>query len=171
MTTDATTLYKLIILYMLDKVNFPLSNSQISEFILDHQYTNYFTIQEVISALVSDNFISVLSYRNSTQYKLTSEGAETISFFANKISPAIREDIDTYLRENSYELRCETNTISDYYRTTNGEYMVHCLIREGNNTLIELNVSVPLEKQADSMCARWKDSSQEIYDYVMHKML
>ncbi len=35
------TLYKLIILYMLNKVDF-LTNSQISEFILDEGYTTYF---------------------------------------------------------------------------------------------------------------------------------
>lgn len=171
MITDTTTLYKLMVLYMLDKVNFPLSNSQISEFVLTHQYTNYFTLQEVINTLVTDNFISVLTYRNSTQYKLTKEGTETISFFANKISAAIREDIDNYLKENSYELKCETNTTSDYYRTTNGEYMVHCQVKEGNNTLVEINLSVPLEQQADSMCAKWRDASQEIYDFVMHKLI
>ena len=33
------TLYKLIILYMLKKVDFPLTNSQISEFVLDEGYT------------------------------------------------------------------------------------------------------------------------------------
>ena len=47
MSTDATTLYKLMVLYMLDKVNFPLSNSQIADFMLDRQYTNYFTLQEL----------------------------------------------------------------------------------------------------------------------------
>ncbi|MBQ4284629.1 MAG: DUF4364 family protein [Lachnospira sp.] len=171
MNTDTTTLYKLMVLYMLDKVNFPLSNSQISEFVLNHQYTNYFTLQEVINTLATDNFITILNYRNSTQYKLTSEGAETISFFANKISPAIREDIDTYLKENSYELKCETNTTSDYYRSTNGDYIVHCQVKEGNSTLIELNLSTPLESQADAMCAKWRDASQEIYDFAMHKLL
>ena len=32
---ETYTLYKLIVLYMLDKVDFPLTTSQISEFILD----------------------------------------------------------------------------------------------------------------------------------------
>ena len=32
---DTFTLYKLIILYLLDKVNFPMSNAQLSEFILE----------------------------------------------------------------------------------------------------------------------------------------
>ena len=47
--TDALTLYKLIILYMLDRVDFPLTNSQISEFILDKGYTDYFKLQQAIS--------------------------------------------------------------------------------------------------------------------------
>ena len=43
---EAFTLYKLIILYMLDKVDFPLTNSQISEFVLDKGYTDYFKLQQ-----------------------------------------------------------------------------------------------------------------------------
>ena len=36
--SEAYTLYKLIVLYMLDKLDFPLTNGQISEFILDKVY-------------------------------------------------------------------------------------------------------------------------------------
>ena len=39
---ETFTLYKLIVLYMLDRVDFPLTTSQISEFILDKGYTTYF---------------------------------------------------------------------------------------------------------------------------------
>ena len=49
--TDALTTYKLIILYMLEKVDFPLTNSQVSEFILDKGYTTYFTLQRAINEL------------------------------------------------------------------------------------------------------------------------
>ena len=171
MNTDATTLYKLMILYMLNKVNFPLSNTQLSEFMLERQYTNYFTFQECINSLVTDGFILEITYRNSTQYKLTKEGEDTISFFYTKISNAIRNDIDEYLKKNKYNLKCEVGTISDYYRSTNGSYIVHCQVKEGDTNLIELNLSVPLEEQADAMCAKWKDASQEIYDFIVHKLM
>ncbi len=39
--TDSFALYKLIILYMLKKVDFPLTTAQISEFILDKGYTSF----------------------------------------------------------------------------------------------------------------------------------
>ena len=171
MSTDATTLYKLMVLYMLNKVNFPLSNSQIAEFMLDRQYTNYFTLQEVLNSLANDGFVQILTYRSSTQYKLTREGIDTISFFDSKISPAIREDIDKCLKENKYDLKCEVGTTSDYYKSTGGDYIVHCQVKEGNTNLIELNIAVPLEQQADAMCAKWKDASQDIYDFVIHKLM
>lgn len=46
------TLYKLIVLYMLDRVDFPLSTSQISEFVLDKGYTTYFKLQQALSELM-----------------------------------------------------------------------------------------------------------------------
>ena len=39
--SEPITLYKLIVLYMLHKVDFPLTTSQISSFILDRDYTSF----------------------------------------------------------------------------------------------------------------------------------
>ena len=39
MLTDPITLYKLMVLYMLKQVNFPLTNSQLTSFFLGHEYT------------------------------------------------------------------------------------------------------------------------------------
>ena len=43
--TDTLTLYKLIILKMLSMIDAPLTNSQISEFILEKEYTNYLRLK------------------------------------------------------------------------------------------------------------------------------
>ena len=37
---EPLTLYKLIILYMLNRVDFPLTNAQVGNFILEKEYTN-----------------------------------------------------------------------------------------------------------------------------------
>ena len=71
--SEAFTLYKLIVLYMLEKVDFPLTNGQISEFILEKGYTTYFTLQQAISEMVTAGFIREESTHNSTLYHLTEE--------------------------------------------------------------------------------------------------
>ena len=110
MPSDSMTLYKLMILYMLSRVNFPLNNNQISEFMLSNNYTDYFTLQEVLNDLTESNFIAADVYRNTTQYHLTEEGTDTIAFFNTRISNAIKDDIEQYLTDNKYELKNEVGT-------------------------------------------------------------
>lgn len=168
---ETQTLYKLIILYMLDKVDFPLSNAQLSEFILEKEYTDYFTIQQAISELVETKLIRMKTVRNVSLYSLTADGENTLSYFGKKISSAIREDIDSFLAEHKYELRNEVSTPADYYRTTAGEYAARCRVLEKDSALIDLTLTVPTEEQAASICSHWRDKSQEIYASIIKSLL
>ncbi len=171
MALESVTLYKLIILYMLNKVKFPLTNAQLSRFFLDNDYTDYFTLQKVLSELTESHLISIETIRNTSYYHITSDGGETLGFFVNRIPGAIMDDMDSFLMKNKYELRNEVGTIADYYKSTNQDYIVHCQVKEGKSTLIELNISVPTKEDASAMCSKWKDSSQEIYAFVMKSLM
>lgn len=160
-----------MILYMLEHVNFPLTNSQLTDFFLEHEYTTYFTLQQAINELLDAGLLRMESVHNTSRYEITKEGADTLSFFGNKISAAIVEDIDNYLKENKFRLRSEVGIISDYYKSTNQDYVVHCEVREGKTALINLEVSVPDKEQAEIMCGHWKERSQEIYSYVMKTLM
>ncbi len=172
MALKADTLYKLIIMHMLNKVEFPLTNTQISQFFYDNEYTNYFTVQKSLNELIEDGFVFSNIIRNTSYYYLTAEGRESLKFFENKIPNPIIDDVDMFLIDNKYELRNEVGTVSDYYRAANGEYVVHCQVKEGDNILIEVNVTAPDRASASKMCSAWeeKDNSQEIYQYVINKL-
>ena len=169
--TETQTLYKLIILYMLNRVTFPLSNSQLSEFILEKEYTDYFTLQQSLFELAESNLISLETVRNTTLYHITEEGRTTLTYFETKISSAIREDIDTFLSEHKYELRNEHSTPADYYRTTTGEFAAHCRVLERDSVLMDLTLTVPVEAQAKAICDHWKGKSQEIYATLIQSLL
>lgn len=171
MNSDASTLYKLMILYMLNKVNFPLTNTQISDFMLVKEYTNYFTLQESLNDLLELEYIQTENFRNTTQYKITRSGSSTVSLLDDQIPAAIKDDIIVYLKSNKYELKNEVGTTSNYFKNSARDFTVHCQVKEGTANLIELNLNVPLEEQADVMCANWKNCSQEIYEFIMKKLL
>lgn len=171
MIADAMTLYQFMVLYMLSRVSFPLTNSQISNFMLDKEYTNYLTLQEVLNHLSDNNFIQKVTYRNTTQYILTEAGKETISYFPNVISDAIKQDIDEFLKENQYELKSEIGTTAHYYRSPDNDYIVSLMVKEGDSVLIDLKMTVPTESIADTMCLKWKEGSQDVYDFIMHRLM
>ena len=97
MLSEPLTLYKLMILYMLKRVKFPLTNSQISEFFLSKEYTTYFTLQQALAELTDAHLIQVETTQNSTLYELTREGEDTLGFFGKKISDLIIQDMEEYL--------------------------------------------------------------------------
>lgn len=171
MNTEAETLYKLIILYMLRGVRFPLNNSHITDFLISHNYTNFFKAQETLHALVEDHLLDETTVRNATQYRLTDDGRCTIDSFRYMLPTAIQEDVDSYLKDHQYDYQAEVGITSDYYRTTSGDYTVHCRIQEDAQTIFELSLSVPDKTEAEQMSSRWRDASQDIYSDVMHRLL
>ena len=169
--SETQTLYKLIILYILNHVAFPLSNAQLSEFILDKEYTDYFTLQQSLFELTDSALIHPEKLHNTTLYHITQEGRTTLTYFEKKISSAIREDIDTFLSEHKYQLRNERSTPAHYYQTSSGEYAAHCRVLEKDSTLMDLTLTVPVEEQAKAICDHWRDRSKELYATLMQSLL
>ena len=119
--------------------------SQISEFILDKGYTTYFKLQQALSELLESGFIREESTHHRTFYHLTEDGAETIHYFTNDISPAIQHDIDEFLKEKHYELKNEMSVKADYFENSNMEYSVRCQVIEQGLPLIDLTVTAPTQ--------------------------
>ena len=168
---EAQTLYKLIVLSMLDRVDFPLTNAQISDFILTKEYTNYFTLQQVLAELVETDLAEENTVRNSTYYQMTEKGKETLNYFGHMVSTAIHEDMDKYFKDNAIALRDEMSVKADYYENNHEEYSVRLRVMEKDSALIDLTLSVPTEGQANSICDNWKKKKQKLNAYLMQELL
>lgn len=169
--TEPETLYKLMILYMLKKVNFPLSNTQLWTFFEQKGYTNYFTFQETVQQLADANLIACDEVRTTVLYELTREGEEALFYFTSEISPAIRADMDEFILNNKFQLRSETGVTADFHKTDNFDYCAHMKVREGRETLFEMSLTVPTEEQAEILCSHFEENAQNIYAYVMKQLM
>ena len=166
MTHDPLTLYKLIVLYMLDRVSFPLTKAQVGDFILEKEYTNFLTLQQAIAELIDADLVSAKSNRNRTHLVITDEGRATLSFFSNRISDTIKEEIDGFFTANEMEMRNEVSILADYYKSVTGEYEAHLKAKEKDVTVVEITLSVPDEDTASAICANWQKKNVEIYQYL-----
>ena len=171
MEQEQLTLYKLMILYLIEKVDFPLSNSQISEFILDKGYTNYFTVQRALHELEEENMLRVKQIRNMSHYALSDEGSEAIEMFEYQIPNSIKEDIAQFLKEKEYELRKEASVTADFYPSKGDEYTVNLKIREKENLLLEINLNVVSRDQAVYICDHWEKKHSDVYSMLIEKLL
>ena len=171
MTDSPFTLYKLIVLYALKQVTCPLTNAQISNLFLDNSYTTYFRLQEVLSDMIDTDLLETESKHNTTYYRATPQGEETIRFFSGDISPEIRAEITAYLKQHAKELRDDSQITAEYTKTADQDFLVHCRVQEGVSALIDLKLTVPTETAAQTLSENWKARSQEAYESLMKLLL
>ncbi len=170
MNQEPMTLYKLIILYILDRVSFPISIAQISDLVLEKEYTGFLTLQQAVSELSETGLILSKSLANRTQLQITAEGRKTLSYFENRISDAIKEEIREYLEKHELEMRDESSIQSNYYRTVNGEFEAELTASDKEVNLITIRLTVPTEELAASVCGNWQRCSEEVYAYLTAKL-
>lgn len=170
MLQDSLTLYKLIVLYMLDRVAFPLTAAQVSDFVLGKEYTSFLTLQQVFSELADAGLVSSETLHNRTYLTVTEEGRETLSFFRNRIIKDIRQDIDTYIRENEYTLRNEFSILARYDKAVSGEYEARLTAKDRGISLVDLTLSVPDKETAAAICDNWQKKNQQIYQYLVQEL-
>lgn len=161
---------KLIILYMLDRVPFPLTKAQIFDFILLHDYTDYLTLQQIMVELMDSEMIMAKSMRNRTHLSLTEEGKQTLDMFRKRLSDDTISQIDEFLNSNEIELRNEVSIQSEYYKATSGEYEAHLIAMDRGIAIVNLTMSVPDEETAQSICDNWEKRNQEIYQMLIEKL-
>ena len=175
MNQEPLTLYKLIVLYLLNKVSFPLTMAQVSDLILEKEYTSYLTLQQVINELAqavgklsNDDCIKLgaKTLVNRTHLQITEEGRNTLSYFENRISDAIKTDIGEYLKKNELEMRNESSIQSNYYKAVNGEFETELTAVDKDVNLVTIRLTVPTEELAISICENWQKNNREIYQYL-----
>ena len=170
MNQDKLIFYKLIVLYMLNRAAFPITKAQVADFILEKEYMDFFTLQQVFSELTASEMISSKAVRNRTHLAITEQGRETLYFFQSRISSTTKEKIDSFFRENELQMRNEVSILSDYYKSTSGEYEAHLSATERNVRLVDITISVPDEETASSICDNWQKKNQAVYQRLIEDL-
>lgn len=163
MTPDSLQLYKLIILYFLHRSGQPIPNAILSDFILDHGYTDYLSIQQTLSELTEDQMIQVEQTHKKSYYTISPSGEETLQLFGQKMPTDTCHQIDQYLTDNRLAIVKETAIKTDYTQVRPHEYLATGCIYERGSKLLEVSLSVPTEEEAVEVCNRFQDKSDAIY--------
>ena len=167
MNHDQLALYnKILVLYMLNRVSFPLTQAQIYDFMLERNYVNFMNLQRAITELVDTGFVTARSRHNRTYLTITAEGRETLDFFKSRIDSSIRKDIDDFLGANQFKLRNETSVFTDYNKVLSGDYEVHLTVKEKDVTVVEITLSVPNQETAETVCTNGQKKNQDLYQYL-----
>lgn len=163
--------YKLLILYILDNAEIPMNNSEITHFLLENNYINYFLAQQFISELVSSKFIEFSIRDGQEYYHLSKAGKDTLSFFNDRIPQSLKDEVNNRFKKKKEEMVKDSQIIGNYYKKNDSEYIVNLKVIEKDINLFNLSLNVVSNKQAKMICNNWKESPQEIYKRIIDLLI
>lgn len=163
---------KLLIMYLIEKIGIAVSNSEICQFVLEQNVTDYFSVQQYISDLVNLNYIDSEKDGNTTRYTLTAKGKEVLHYFFGYISPYLKKEVKKYINKNGQRIRREFEVTANYYPEIDDDYIVKCGVYDNSGIcLMEINLNVPTKLQAANVCLNWKKNVEKIYASVFEIMV
>ncbi len=170
LTSDNETLAenKALILYVLNKVNKPLSNEALLELVLSIENINYFYFQQFLLDLLENKYIVSYEQDNITVYELTAEGKEALNLVQDIIPGITKFRVDNEFKENLDEIENQLSITADFIPNNETDYSVKCKIVENNRILFEITTFAGSREQAKLIAENWQENAIEIYPKLLN---
>lgn len=162
---------KLIVLYILEQIEFPVTNTQITNIVLENNIINYFSLQESIVELEQSDLVKMEENNQKVTFQLTEIGLKTLNMFQTKIPKSARTTLSDYISKNKDQIKKDSEIQADFSKKNEHEYIVNLKAIENDIVLIDLKLSVVSAKQAKFICEKWKSSSGKIYGQIMDTLI
>ncbi len=165
-----TTTNKLILLFIFDKMEIPLTENSIMDICTNkNNWLKYMECKEYLSQLVEAKLLYCVQPHSNTQlYSITYEGRTCLSMFFQQIPISIREDITNFAKNNIQHIKRNQEYTSDYLKMSDGSYLNTFSIKDPHlqQSIFEIKMRFDSRSEAIDACKKWVDKAPEIYENI-----
>ena len=169
--SGSTTLNKLIMLFVFDKMDFPIMEDTLLG-LCSSSYTwiPWIECKEKIGQLLETGFIYQSIHENKVYYSITPDGRMCLSHFYTRVPSSLRAEITEYVKENRMSFRRKQEYFRNYYKNADGTYTVQLKIMDPAQTMLEIKLNVSNRYIAKLVYNKWEEKAAQIF-YSLHEQL
>lgn len=174
---EQVVLNKLIMLFVLDKMEIPLTEDSILDIcsVKNDWIMNYMDCKAIIHDLVESRLLYKLGNveQGKELFSLTYEGRECLSYLYRRIPFETRENISQYLQVNKLNVKSSQEYTATYSKNDDGSYNVILRIYEPLITvpMFELKIKAPSRQSANEAIHKWKNKAPTIYESIYENLI
>ena len=162
---------KLILLYLLDKIDMPVSETRVIKIILENKLMNYFYVVQALDELLENKYILNANINGKPAYEISNSGKNLIETLRYSIPILSKKVIDRNYIEIKKNVKKGTQIYADYFPQSDDQYIVECKILEDDFPLFELKLTVGSKEDAKFICKNWEDTAPSTYREIIDKLL
>ena len=167
-----SSLNKLILLFVFDKMECPLSENTIIDMCCSsNTWLSYMDCKPIVNKLIDEGFIYNMASYGEPLYSITPEGRYCLAEFYIKIPSSTRESISAFIKQNRAHYRRKQECTADYYMNKDSTYTVYLKINDLSQPLMELKFNVPNRQIAKSIYKKWEEKAGNLYAVIYEHLV
>lgn len=169
---DNSMVNKLILLYFMDKMEVPLTDSIILEVCYyQNPWLEYMDCVQALNQLLETDFISSTVHENLKYYGITTSGRDCLSHFYSRIPSSTRQEIVDFVKANRTLYRRKQEYSTSYHMNADKTYTVQLKIVDPMKTTLDLKFNVANKEIAKNVSAKWGDKAAQIYTILYEQLV
>lgn len=172
LTSDNETLAenKVLILYILNKIEKSITNDNLYQLTLAIQEMNYFYFQQFLLDLLENKYIVNYKKDEESVYEITTYGKEILELTSDMIPGIIKLKIENYLNGKLETIEEKESITSEFIPKSENEFIVKCKIVENNETVFEVKTITNTREQAVKIIENWNKNASLIYPKILENL-
>ena len=162
---------KLLILYILRKLDRPIGSMELTDYIVEERLMDYATYQQRVNELVLSGHIASIVDEGKTQYKISDAGLGLLSEMLDLIPQTEKNRVERTLRKLDRRIINNRSVKADYTPVDEHGGVVHLRIKEGDLTIMGMEIAIASKKEARAICRNFKSNTSKIYAGIVDLLL
>lgn len=159
---------KLMILMLINDLQTPLTNEEITDIVMNSGLINYISLQHYITELCELSMLDRIPNEDKFYYLLTENGRVSLDFFKVRIPQHLQTKIEGIVKDYKKKQPVKTDIEADFRKIDDDNYEVSLNISENRAPILNINVNVMSSKHAKLICKKWKDKAPYLYGDVIN---
>lgn len=161
---------KLLLLYILDTANKPLTTDQIAELVSKVDDMNYFDICEYLDTLRKNEFIKLELIDSVQVHSLTDNGKKTLEELLELIPGLDLYKLKKLISSNIGEIKKNYEVGTSILPLKDGQCKVNCYIKDSNEDIFNIMLYTGNKDDAKNISKNWQEKYLEMQEYILKKL-
>ncbi|MDP4108833.1 MAG: DUF4364 family protein [Bacillota bacterium] len=162
---------KFLILYAMSFLDFPVSESAITDICLIDDAFGYLEFAEAFAELAETGHIEKSPGENGDEFSITEKGRETALVFEKQLKASVRERAQRSAIRVIKMLRRSAGIKTGVEKGDNGDVHVSLSICDGTDDILSVRMLVGNSEQAELLERNFRKNAEKIYNAVLNDLL
>lgn len=162
---------KVLILYILIKLNREIKQDDLFQIITSINEINYFYFKQVLTDLIDSKLVGSYTKEKESVIQITTEGINAYTLTEDVLPGIIKLKADNTFQKEFHSIEQQSSVIAEFIPKDENNYTIKCKIVENNETIFEVQTFAGTRDRAKRIVDNWNQNANKIYPQILNILL